>query len=50
VHGHNRHHHHARVGQDLGGLVSLERRRVQGRGQWVAAMPQPPDRPSWRRP
>jgi hypothetical protein len=40
--GHDRHHHHARVGQDLGGLVGLERHRPQGRGEGVAAMPEPP--------
>jgi hypothetical protein len=40
---HDRHHHHyPRVGQDLGGLVGLERYGMQGRGEWVAAMPQPP--------
>ena len=41
VDGHDRHH-HLRVGQDLGGLVGLERQCLQGRGQWVAAMSQPP--------
>jgi hypothetical protein len=35
---------HARVGQDPGGLVGLERHRVQGKGERVAAMPQPPGR------
>ena len=30
------------VGQHLGGLVSLERHRAEGEGQWVAAMPQAP--------
>jgi hypothetical protein len=33
-----------RVGQDHGGLVGLERHRSQGRGERVAAMPQPPGR------
>jgi hypothetical protein len=42
VHGHDRHHGHARVGQDHGGLVGLERHRLQGWGQGVAAVPQPP--------
>ena len=42
VDGHDRHHHHARVGQDPGGLVSLERHRPQGRGEGVAAVPEPP--------
>jgi hypothetical protein len=35
---------HARVGQDPGGLVGLERHRGQGGGERVAAMPQPPGR------
>ena len=34
---------HARVGQDLGGLVGLERHRAQSGGEGVAAMPQPPE-------
>jgi hypothetical protein len=42
VDGHDRQHHHAWVGQHLGGLVGLERHRAEGEGQWVAAMPQPP--------
>jgi hypothetical protein len=41
--GHDRHHRHARVGQDLGGLVGLERHRLQC-GGGGAAMPQPPRR------
>ena len=48
--GHDRHHHHVGVDQDLGGLVGLERHRAQGRGERIAAMPQPPRRSSWRRP
>jgi hypothetical protein len=44
VDNHDRQHHHARVGQDLGGLVGLERHGLQGRGEGVAAMPQPPRR------
>jgi len=44
VDGHDRHHHNVGGGQDLGGLVGLERHRVQCRGQWVAAVPQPPRR------
>jgi hypothetical protein len=32
MHGHDRHHGHARVGQDHGGLVGLERHRLQGWG------------------
>jgi hypothetical protein len=42
VDGQDRHHRHARVGQDHGGLVGLERDGLQGRGEGVAAMPQPP--------
>ena len=42
--GHDRYHGDARVGQDHGGLVGLERHRLQGRGERVAAMPQPPGR------
>ena len=42
--GHNRQHGHAWVGQDLGGLVGLERHRAQGGGEGVAAMPEPPGR------
>jgi hypothetical protein len=42
VAGHDRHYRHTRVGQDLGGLVGLERHRLQGVGEGVAAMPQPP--------
>jgi hypothetical protein len=42
VDGHDRHHRHARVGQDYGGLVGLERDGLQGRGEAVAAMPQSP--------
>jgi hypothetical protein len=42
---HDRHHHYyTRVGQDLGGLVGLKRHRLHGRGERVAAMPQPPGR------
>jgi hypothetical protein len=33
---HDRHHDHALVGQDLGGLVGLERHHPQGQGQGVA--------------
>jgi hypothetical protein len=44
VHGHDRHHGHARVGQDLGGLVGFEVRRPEGGGEGVAAMAQPPGR------
>jgi hypothetical protein len=40
--GHDGHHRHAGVGQDLGGLVGLERHRRERRGERVAAMPQPP--------
>ena len=40
--GHDRHHRHARVGQDLGGLVGLELYGAQSGGEGVAAMPQPP--------
>jgi hypothetical protein len=36
-------HHHLRVGQDLGGSVSLERHGPQGGGKGVAAMTQPPE-------
>jgi hypothetical protein len=36
--GHDRHHRHARVGQDLGGLVRLVVNRAQGGGERVAAM------------
>ena len=32
------------VGQDQGGLISLERHRLQRSGEGVAAMPQPPRR------
>jgi hypothetical protein len=39
--GHNRHH-HIGVNQDQGGPVGLERHRPQGRGEGVAAMPEPP--------
>jgi hypothetical protein len=42
VDGNDRHHCHARVGQDLSGLVGLERYCMQGRGEGVAVMPQPP--------
>ena len=35
-------HHHRRVGQDLGGSVSLERHSSQCGGKGMAAMPQPP--------
>jgi hypothetical protein len=42
VDGHDWHHGHARVGQDLGGLVGLEPHRAQGGGEGGAAMPQPP--------
>jgi hypothetical protein len=37
--GHDRPHHHARVRQDLGGLMGLERHGPQDRGEGVAAMP-----------
>ena len=40
--GQGRDHDHVGVGQDLGGLVGLERHRPHGRGERVAAMPQPP--------
>jgi hypothetical protein len=42
VDGHDRHHHHVGVGQDQGGPVGLEGHFLQGRGEGVAAMPQPP--------
>jgi hypothetical protein len=42
--GHDRHHGHARVGQDLSGLVRLPGRRPQGGSKGIAAMPQPPGR------
>jgi hypothetical protein len=35
-------HHHRRVGQNLGGSVSLERHSSQCGGKGMAAMPQPP--------
>jgi hypothetical protein len=41
VDGHDRQHHHAWVGQRLGGLVGLQRHRPQGGGERVAAVPQP---------
>jgi hypothetical protein len=44
VDSHNRHHDHVGVGQDQGGLVGLERHRLQSGGEGVAAMPQPPGR------
>ena len=37
--GHDRHYHHARVGQDSSSLVGLERNRLQGSGEGVTAMP-----------
>jgi hypothetical protein len=42
VDSHNRHHRHARIGQDLGDPVSLERQRAQGGGEGIAAVPQHP--------
>jgi hypothetical protein len=39
---HHRHHHHVGVGQDLGGLVGLERHSAQCGGEGIAAMPEPP--------
>ena len=45
VNGHDRHHDHVGVDQDLGGLVRLVVNRAQYRGERIAAMPQPP-RPS----
>jgi hypothetical protein len=42
VDGNDRHHGHSRAGQDPGGLIGLERHRLQGGGEWVAAMPEPP--------
>ena len=39
VDGHDRHHHHIRVGQDLGGSVSLEVHRAQRGGERIAPVP-----------
>jgi hypothetical protein len=39
VDGHDRQHGHAWIGQDLSGLIGLERHRLQGRGEGVAAVP-----------
>jgi hypothetical protein len=39
-----RHHDHVGVGQDPGGLVSLEVHRAQRGGERIAAVPQPPGR------
>jgi hypothetical protein len=44
VDGHDRPDRQAWVGQDHGGLVSLERHHLQGRGERIAAMAQPPGR------
>ena len=44
VNGHDRPHHDVGVGQDLGGSVGLEVDGPHGRGEGVAAMPQPPRR------
>jgi hypothetical protein len=41
---HDRRHHHVGVSQDQGGLVSLERHRLRGRRERVAAVPEPPGR------
>jgi hypothetical protein len=42
--GHDRQHHHAWVGQHLGGLVGLDRHRTQGGGEGAAAVPELPGR------
>ena len=42
--GHDRPHDYARVGQDLGSLIGLERHRPKCRTRRVAAVPRPPGR------
>src|SRR5918994_2726756 len=44
VDAHVRHHRYARVGQDHGGLVGLERDGLESGGEGEAAEPQPPGR------